>query len=32
MNLYQATADSVNLVFVRLLLDVGLQETVDAAR
>lgn len=31
MDLYSATADSVNLVFARLILDVGLQETVDMA-
>ena len=31
MDLYQATADSVNLVFARLILDAGLQETVDMA-
>ena len=31
MNLYTATADSVNLVFARLILDAGLPETVAAA-
>ena len=31
MDLYSATADSVNLVFARLILDAGLQETVDMA-
>ncbi len=31
LDLYTATADSVNLVFVRLILDAGLQETVDMA-
>ena len=31
MDLYAATADSVNLVFARLILDAGLQETVDMA-
>ena len=31
MNLYDATADSVNGVFARLILDAGLENTVDIA-
>jgi membrane peptidoglycan carboxypeptidase len=31
LNLYQATADSVNAVFARLILAAGIQRTVDAA-
>ena len=32
MNLYQATADSVNAVFARLILDVGPENVADIAR